>query len=98
MTYVMPDYNKGLVNVASSILRYFGIEPRHKSLKALDEVLITNKYQNVVLFLFDGLGYNLLKDNKDFCSYLYKHLVGKERYHLPFRQPRCPLERPLSQD
>ena len=34
-----------------------------------------NNSKNVVLFLFDGLGYNILKENKDICPFLYDNLI-----------------------
>ncbi len=71
----MPDYAKGLVNVVSSIMRYFGVKNMHKTLPLLDKKLNDGKYRNVVLVLFDGLGYNILKQNKDICSFLYENLV-----------------------
>lgn len=74
MNYIMPDYHHGLVNVANSILKRFGVSTNHESLGELDYRLSGN-YRNVVLFLFDGLGYNILKDNKSLCPFLYKHLV-----------------------
>lgn len=83
MEYMFPDYNKGLINVISSLEKYFGVKPKHNSLKLLDEVLDENGSKNVVLFLFDGLGYNLLCDNKDICPFLYKHLKGKISSNFP---------------
>lgn len=75
MKYIMPDYEKGLVNVTNSIMRYFGVNGMHKTLPLLDKKLNEGKFKNVVLVLFDGLGYNILKQNKDICPFLYQNLV-----------------------
>lgn len=73
MKYIYPDYENGLVNLMSSIMHNFHIKTTHKSLKIIDEELQKN-YKNIVLVLFDGLGYNLLKRNKDICPFLNQHL------------------------
>ncbi len=74
MKTIYPDYGNGLVNVVNSILKYFKIQTNHPSLKILDDELKQNP-KNIVLVLFDGLGYNTLKRNKEICPFLYKHLV-----------------------
>ena len=42
-----PDYNKSILSVISSILKYYGYDNGHKSLEILDEKL-KNKYNNIV--------------------------------------------------
>ena len=59
MEYTFPDYKKGLVNVICSIEKYFKVPSKHNSLDLLDKILKENNSKNVVLFLFDGLGYNI---------------------------------------
>lgn len=83
MKYMFPNYNHGLINVISSIEKHFKINPIHKSLPELDNILKENNSKNVILFLFDGLGYNILKDNKDICPFLYKNLVGSVSSTFP---------------
>lgn len=73
MRIIKPDYENGLVNGMSSIMHFYLLPSNHKSLKILDEELKRN-YKNVVLILFDGLGYNILKRNKDICPNLNKYL------------------------
>ncbi len=75
MKTLFPDYENGLVNVTSSILKYFNISSNHKSLNKLDDVLKRKKPKNVVLILFDGLGYNILKRNKKYTPFLNKCLI-----------------------
>lgn len=76
MKTLFPNYENGLVNAMSSIQKHFGIKTNHSSLKILDERLSRNNYKNIVLILFDGLGYNILKRNKDYCPFLNKYLVS----------------------
>ncbi len=76
MKTLFSDYEKGLVNVISSIEKYFNLKPNHNSLPILNDYLKENKYKNIVLVLFDGLGYNILKRNKEHCPFLNKYLVS----------------------
>lgn len=69
-----PDYKNGLVNVISSIQKYFNVENVHCSLKDLDEILRKTSKKNVLLVLFDGMGYNILKKNRKYCPFLNKYL------------------------
>ena len=83
MKYMYPDYKNGLVNVACSIEKYFGTSYKHKTNTLLDEILSKQNNKNVVLFLFDGLGYNILKEYKDKCKFLYEHLIGDISSNFP---------------
>ena len=67
------DYNKCLTNLASSISKYFGIEPFHNTLDSLDDALSSNP-KNVVLILCDGMGYNILNRTLDKDSFLVSHI------------------------
>lgn len=75
MKCLYPNYEEGLVNVVCSVEKYFNVTCEHNSLKELDDVLNEQKPKNVVLFLFDGFGYNILKRNKKICPYLNEHLL-----------------------
>lgn len=71
----LPNYKKSLVNLMSSLMKGMGGKPLYKPLKALDPKIV-NSYQNVVLIVIDGLGYEFLeKYGKD--SFLIKYV--KER-------------------
>ena len=74
MKTMFPDYENNIVNVPNSILKYFNLETSHSSLKELDEILDKHNYKNIVLVLFDGLGYNILKKNEKLCPFLNKYL------------------------
>ena len=68
-----PDYENSILSVTSSILKYYGAECGHKSLKVLDEKL-TQEYKNVVLMLFDGMGAKSLETALSERSFLRQHL------------------------
>lgn len=76
MNITYPDYDKNLVNVVCSIQRYYNIKTNHKSLRLLDDILEQKQPKNVVLMLFDGFGYNIIKRNKKACPFLNKNLQG----------------------
>lgn len=62
MKIVYPDYNNSIVNIASSIEKYFDLDNKVPSLKFLDNILENEKPKNVVVILFDGMGSNLIKE------------------------------------
>lgn len=69
-----PDYNNCLTNISCSIMAHFGLPYKHATNKELDQELSKN-YQNIVLFLFDGMGSNLLDRNLPTDAFLKKHKV-----------------------
>ena len=73
MQIIYPDYENCLTNLTNSILKYFDITPYHKTLKELDKVLEENKYDNVVLLIYDGMGSNILNRNLAGKSFLRKN-------------------------
>ena len=60
MNETYPDYNDCLTNVACSILKYFEVPYKHNTISDIDKVLEENNPKNVVLILYDGMGYNLI--------------------------------------
>lgn len=56
-----PDYNNSILNLITSILKYYNVESNHSSLKKLDERL-NKKYKNVVFIILDGMGEHILKN------------------------------------
>lgn len=57
---LMPDYNHSILNMVTSILKYYNVETKHSSLENLDK-LLDKQYQNIVLIILDGMGENVLK-------------------------------------
>lgn len=60
------DYDNCIVNLTNSIMKYFGLEPYHKTLLNIDKILEKGNYQNVVVLLCDGMG------SKNLSKYLAK--------------------------
>ena len=68
------NYNDSIVNLASSILKYFGAESNHNTLKEVDE-LLKHKYKNVVVLLLDGLGIDALQYHLPQNSFFRRSLI-----------------------
>lgn len=60
MDLVMPNYERCNLNIITSILKYYGVQTNHKSLKELDEKLNSKKYKNIILLIMDGMGEHIL--------------------------------------
>lgn len=70
---VLPNYNHSILNVISSILKYYNVQTKHSGLKSLDEI-INKKYSNVILIILDGMGEHIL-NNISKEGYFNKHKV-----------------------
>ena len=57
MNIVKPDYNRSVLSISSSIMKYYNVDSNYQSLKELDDIL-SKKYRNIVYLIIDGLGYN----------------------------------------
>ena len=58
---VMPNYEDCIVNLACSIRKYFELDYTNKTLNDIDSLLNDKKPRNVVVILYDGMGFELLK-------------------------------------
>ena len=58
---IYPDYNNSILNLITSLLKYYNVDTNHKSLEVLDEKL-KNKYKNVVFIVLDGMGEHILEN------------------------------------
>lgn len=56
---VLPNYENCILNTITSILKYYNVETKHKSLKELDSIL-KKKYRNIVFIVLDGMGEHIL--------------------------------------
>lgn len=65
--------DKNLVNISSSVLKHFNVIPYHSTYEPLDALLNNNRNKKVVLFLFDGLGKEIIKKHKDKAKFIYKN-------------------------
>lgn len=75
------DYQNCIVNLACSILKYYGAEYKHNTLQVIDK-LLENNYKNVVVLLLDGLGMDALQYHMDVNGFFRKHLIHE--YHSVF--------------
>ena len=55
----LPDYNNSILNLITSILKYYKVETKHTSLEILDKQLQKN-YKNVIFVVLDGMGEHVL--------------------------------------
>lgn len=70
---LFPDYNNCILNLVTSIIKYYGVESQFNSLKEVD-ALLQKKYKNVVLLVLDGMGNNILKQISP-DGFLYKNKI-----------------------
>ncbi len=56
---VLPNYDHSILNLITSILKYYNVETNHSSLKKLDEIL-QKRYKNVIMLVLDGMGEHIL--------------------------------------
>ena len=71
---VFPDYNNSLVNLSSSILEAFGVQPVEPTLNGVDE-LLKKDYKNVVLLLLDGMGISTMEKILDKQGAFWSNLL-----------------------
>lgn len=69
------DYDHSLVSLANSVLKRFGAECNHSTLKEMDD-LLAKGFKNVVVMLFDGMGSAILDKHADKAPFLRAHTVG----------------------
>ena len=74
MNQRFPDYENSGLNVISSIMKYFGAQNRHFTHPDLDGLLARGRYRNVVLFLLDGMGMEILARHLPADSFFNTHV------------------------
>jgi len=62
-----------LVNLSNSILKFYGCDTYHDSLKEIDDLLIKSGRKKVCLFLFDAFGEAILERYKKAAPFMYEH-------------------------
>ncbi len=70
MATLYPNYEKCLINLSSSILKEFGIECRYGTLRRVDKLFREEKYKNIVILFYSGLGTKILDKNLEEDSFL----------------------------
>ncbi len=66
---VKNDYTNCLTNLACSVQKYFDIPYAHTTLSDIDALLAEQQPENVVVFLLDGMGDNILSRNLPSTSF-----------------------------
>lgn len=69
------NYDHCITNVTSSILKYYHLKPFYKTNEILDSYLAQKNYDNVIIFIFDGMGEAILNKNTSCNHFLQKHKV-----------------------
>ncbi len=72
---VMPNYEDCITNLACSIRKYFELDTKHSGIKEIDDILSKKKPRNVVVILYDGLGFNIMNRNLDKNSFLVRNTL-----------------------
>jgi len=75
MNIVYPDYKNSIVNLVSSILEIYDVKTNHPPLKQLDTKLL-KKQKNIIFFVLDGFGINLLNKFASSTKFLNKNFIS----------------------
>ena len=75
MNIVYPDYKNSIVNLVSSILETYDVKTDHPPLKQLDTKTLKTK-KNIILYILDGFGMNLLNKFATSTKFLNKNLIS----------------------
>lgn len=57
----LPDYNHSILGTISSILKYYGVDTKHKTSEKINKILNERIYKNVIFLVLDGLGEHILE-------------------------------------
>lgn len=71
-----PNYEDSTTNLACSILKYFEVPYYHNTISDVDNALKDNP-KNVVLILYDGMGYNLINRILPSDSFIRQNMIRK---------------------
>lgn len=73
MKILYPDYEKSLVNFSATILKEFGIDSPYTTFRRINKLFREEKYTNVVVLVYDGLGTKIMDKHLDKNSFLFSH-------------------------
>ena len=59
---MLPNYNRSILNLIVSILKYYNVDSKYSGLEEIDNIL-KKDYKNIVMVVLDGMGENILKNN-----------------------------------
>lgn len=72
---INPNYDDCITNLACSIRGYFGLDMKHNGIKEIDNILNNKKPRNVVVILYDGLGFNIMNRHLNKDSFLVRNCL-----------------------
>ena len=73
---VYPNYKNSLINVSSSLFKYYDLETTYSSLPILDKYL-EKKYQHIVVFLIDAMGEEIINKHLPHHSFLKEKVISQ---------------------
>lgn len=59
---MLPNYNRSILNLIVSLLKYYNVDSKYSGLEEIDNIL-KKDYKNIVMVVLDGMGENILKNN-----------------------------------
>ena len=68
-----PDYDHSILGITTSVLKYYGVRSEYATIPVLDKAL-EKKYKNIVLWILDGLGLDLIGKALSARSFLRRHI------------------------
>lgn len=83
------NYNNCITNLTSSIQKHFSLTPNYKTNELIDKLLVQKDYENVIVFVFDGMGNSIIDKNTSKNHYLQTHRVGKMDSTFPPTTANC---------
>ncbi len=72
---IMPDYDDSITNLACSIRKYFELDYKHNGISEIDKILKERNPKNVVVILYDGMGFNIMNRALDKDSFLVRNTI-----------------------
>ncbi|MCQ2983255.1 MAG: alkaline phosphatase family protein, partial [Treponemataceae bacterium] len=88
---VKNDYTNCLTNLACSVQKYFEIPYAHTTLSDIDALLAEQQPENVVVFLLDGMGDNILSRNLPSTSFFRSNRLRSLYSVFPATTTACTM-------
>jgi len=83
------NYDDCITNLTSSIQKHFGLTPNYKTNPLVDSLLQEKDYDNIIVFIFDGMGNNVIDTNTTSSHFLQEHRIGKFHSTFPPTTANC---------
>lgn len=85
----LTNYDNCITNLTSSIAKHYGLTPFYKTNEIIDKLLQEKDYENIIVFIFDGMGMSILNSNTTENSFLRKKLVSSMHSTFPPTTANC---------